>query len=692
MNAVLNLYRLALPSVGGLIVAAGLLFTSEWFDHLGWIVALSAITAYLRRDQLPVTKYTAIHLLGIVAVGGAVIVGLVPTTMSLGLGIVAADLIWLRRNWTAAWMNASREITAIASAFGWYAWARGPLGADETVLSGQTVPAIALFLLLHFLIAKGLYYFTLSVRGKLSPEERSLILRYEVIGLGAVAGGIAAILLSLAFLGWLGTGIVLLVLGFAGLLLKRILEESIAAEELNTVLAMELAVAADANMGDAIARIELLANRLLEWKELRVLRADRGVVQLIYRSGPGLLTPPQPEPKDGERLRREVLETGRPIILVDADRDPRVERPLPDAASRAVVPLRFGDHTIGLLELDTHKRGSYGVKESLLIRRVANQFATAIHILDLRNPLLETVDRLSRELATLTASARTLRSGGEAIARTAGEIERAVSEEGEQLKRGLDATTSLESRSRAVASDAREAQDATRKASVIATENRQTVDAAMERLVAAKGFVAESSAKVKVLATTTSQVTGFISVIRELAVQTNLLALNAAIEAARAGHEGRGFAVVADEVRKLAEESGKAADDAQGVLREFEEQMRETAALMGRGEALVADAESFSGGSREALSAIVTATSGAAGQSARIATAADDQGVEVARLRDRVNRVTEIATKNRAGAQHVAAASGDQAAALRELETATNVLKQVVSELADLTRRITNTR
>ncbi|MFN0097113.1 MAG: methyl-accepting chemotaxis protein [Gemmatimonadaceae bacterium] len=692
MNRLLNLYRLALPTIGAVLLAYGILFTTVWLDQLLWIVVVAVAAGYLRRDQLPVTKYTAIHLLGVIAVTGALVVGLVPTIMALAVGVYSADRIWLRRNGSAAWINASREMVAIASAYGWYAFARGPLGAQASVLDGPSVPSVALLVLLHFLIAKGLYYFTLAVRGKLSPEERSLILRYEVIGLGAVAGGITTILLSLAFLGYAGTGVVLLVLGFAGLLLKRILEESIAAEELNTVLAMELAVAADANMGEAIARIELLANRLLEWKELRVLRADRGEIQLIYRSGQGLITPPAPEPRDGERLRREVLETGRPVVLVDADKDPRVERPLPDAASRAVVPLRFGDHTIGLLELDTHKRGSYGVKESLLIRRVANQFATAIHILDLRNPLLETVDRLSRELATLTASARTLRSGGEAIARTAGEIERAVAEEGDQLKRGLDATTSLESRSRAVAVDARDAQDATRKASVIATENRQTVDAAMERLVAAKGFVAESSAKVRVLATTTSQVTGFIAVIRELAVQTNLLALNAAIEAARAGHEGRGFAVVADEVRKLAEESGKAADDAQGVLRDFEEQMRETAALMGRGESLVADAESFSGGSREALSAIVSATSGAAGQSARIASSADDQGVEVARLRERVNRVVEIAAKNRAGAQQVAAASGDQAAALRELEAATTVLKQVVGELADLTKRITNTR
>jgi methyl-accepting chemotaxis protein len=689
VNRLLNIFRLAIPPLGTLAMIAALVLESGWLRHPVVIAALIIGTVLLRRYQLPVTKFAAVHLLGMVSVGATVFVGIGGASLALFAGVLLADGLWARRGAMPTWINASREVLALISAFGFFAWAREPLGALQGGFEAS-IPAFAVFVVVHFAISRGLQYHSLLIRNKLEAEERALILRFEVITLGAGGLALGAFQIAMASLEFVGVAVVSVVLLFAGLLLKRILEESIAAEELNTVLAMEVAVAADTSLEEAIARLDSLAHRLLEWREMRVLRLDGEQLRLIYRAPGGFINPPELPPRDGAQLRRDVIATGRAIILPDANSDPRVERPVETAASRAVAPLKFGDRLIGVVEIDTHKRGAYGPKEGTLIKRVANQLATTIHLLDLRAPLLATMDRLSAELATLTESARTLRGGGESVAKAVQEIGRAIAEEGEVLASGLEMMRRIDEGTRAVAGEARAAHDATRDANTSAADNRRTVETALQQLSDAKQSVGDSGERLATLVATTGEVTGFISVIRDLAIQTNLLALNAAIEAARAGHEGRGFAVVAEEVRGLAEESGRAADDAQRVLRDFESQMRATAQAMQRGERAVHDAESRSDASRDALGRIVEGTGSAATSASRIASSADDQHAEVARVQQQLAKLEELVARNRDQLASVADSAVAQATALRDLERATSALKDVVATLSDLTRRVTS--
>ncbi len=690
MNVFLRLYARALGTFG---LAALLLATSldhRWLAHPYGIGLLVAVTAYLRLYQIPLTKYGALNLFAFPAVTGALILGAPATAASMYAGIFLADRYILRKTLTVAWINAGREALALLSAYGFFAWASTVNGsAFSAGLTTEKLPALALFIFFYFVASRSLLYFTLLIRDKLLDEEKSLILRYEVIGFGASTIATAIVLETVTALGPGGWIVVAVVLAVAGALIKRILEEAIAAEELNKILAMEQVVSSDAGLADSFRRIEALAHRLVDWSDFRIWRVQPEGLRLVWNQSEGYLASPRTM-SDGERLRRQTLDTGQPIIVADAQHDVRVEHPRPDVNSIVVLPLRFGDRNVGLLELEHSKRAVYSFKEVALIRRFASQIATTLHIHDLRQPLLEAMRRVNTQMETLNESARALRGGGESVAKTIGEISRGIIEESEQLGRSLESTHAMHEATAEVVRRGSGAAEASQRATEIAAEHRLTIGTAIERLVSAKGFVAESGAQIEALATTTKRITEFINIIRELADQTNLLALNAAIEAARAGEQGQGFGVVAEEVRKLAEEAARASDQAGDLVLGFEDQMRRMAVQMTRGQAIVSDVETLSESARQALDQIVEATAAASTGAQRIAETSRDQELEFSKLRERVMRVAEISRRNRAGAENVTASAKDQATALRELEGATHELRDVAVYLSELTHRITS--
>jgi methyl-accepting chemotaxis protein len=690
MRHFLTAYARAVGAFGFVLLFASLLHDQRWLAQPLGISLLALASLGLRLRQIPLTKYGALNLLAIPAVAGALIIGAPATALALWLGIAIADGPILRKGWQIALINGGREVVALLAAYGMYAWEAVSLGADKTGLTTDTLPALALFVFAYFLASRLLLYFTLILRDKLLDEEKSLILRYEVIAFGAGSIAVAVILLTVSNLKPVGWAVVGTVLAGAGMLLKRILEESVAAEELNKILAMEQIVSSDVDIGDAFRRIQALAHRLVDWQEFRIARLDAGKLHLVWRGEEGYLDPPRaPEPAL-DVLREEALRSGEVIRVRDVLKDDRIPPGASRARSIVVLPLRFGDRTVGMLELEHHKPDVYTENEVALIRRFANQLATTLHIYDLRRPLLEAMTRVSTQLETLTGSARALRGGGESVARTIGDISRGIAEEGEQVDRSLEVTRALHAATQDVVRDGSDAAEASQRATEIATEHRHTIATAIERLVGAKTFVGESGTQIEGLSRSVRRITEFIAVIRELADQTNLLSLNAAIEAARAGEHGKGFAVVADEVRKLAEQSAKASGEAGDIVGAFEEQMRRVAFQMSRGQAIVQDVETLSQQARQALDQIVDATASAATGAQRIALTSREQELAFANLSERVRRISTITTRNRDGAEQVTQSAREQAAALRELEGATQELRGVANYLNELTRRITS--
>lgn len=67
--------------------------------------------------------------------------------------------------------------------------------------------------------------------------------------------------------------------------------------------------------------------------------------------------------------------------------------------------------------------------------------------------------------------------------------------------------------------------------------------------------------------------------IRNISMKSNILALNSGIEAARAGEAGRGFSVVATEIKKFAEESLKASEKSEKLIKSIQNIANEVIAV-----------------------------------------------------------------------------------------------------------------
>lgn len=669
--------------IGGLGLAAVVLATDlRWLQQpIACLVLLGAVLL-LRAAPVRLSKYSYLTQTGIPALAGALTIGPSAVVLALVAGVFASDLLWARKPVSSALVNAGREVIAFVSAYGVYALVLRLSG--NPTLSLDFLPAGFTFAAVYFLTSRSLFYFTLLLRSKLESAEQLLILRWEVVSyLITIVGCIVVVgaVRSLAPAGWAAVALVLAVLG---LLTRSILEDAIAAEDLGKARTTELAIAGNVSLEGSFLQVERIGYRLLDWGDFRIYRRrPDGALQLIYRSEQG--RPHRPPPgRMADPVRAEVCASGRAVLVRDTARDPRVTEPDPEALSLIVHPLTFGDELLGTIEIDHFKRNVYGAKDLAALATLAAQIATAIHIAELRRPLVMTVEQIGQQVTALARATDSLRASAAALTQASRAMRGSVQEQESFVAGGLEATSALLSVSADMASEGAKAAAASGRAAETAGASRAVVAKALGRLVELKRFVSDSSAQVQELGDVSRRITGFIGSIREIADLTSLIALNAAIEAARAGQEGRGFAVVAGEVRQLATQSLEAAREAGGLVSAVTAQVSTVSAQMRHGEEAVAGVEELSGAAAEAFEDIVRATGEAGTHARRIAEMAATQEMSFELLSDRIHRVADASTRM-GGDTRVLATQADEAArGQAELERAIHELGDVAAHLQSI--------
>ncbi|MDP1732524.1 MAG: methyl-accepting chemotaxis protein [Devosia sp.] len=187
----------------------------------------------------------------------------------------------------------------------------------------------------------------------------------------------------------------------------------------------------------------------------------------------------------------------------------------------------------------------------------------------LRDDTNAVAERLTEIVAQLRSTSRSLKTATGEILSGANDLSERTTRQAATIEETSAAMVQLAD---TVLANAERAEDAR----VVAEEVTSTAEEG-------GAVMSQATEAMERIATSSSQISNIIGLIDDIAFQTNLLALNASVEAARAGEAGKGFAVVAVEVRRLAQSAAQASSEVKVLI-------EKSAAEVGKGSKLVADA------------------------------------------------------------------------------------------------------
>ena len=193
----------------------------------------------------------------------------------------------------------------------------------------------------------------------------------------------------------------------------------------------------------------------------------------------------------------------------------------------------------------------------------------------------------------------------------------------------------------------------------------------------------ESEQILKLLDSSSNEISKISATISAIADQTNLLALNAAIEAARAGEHGRGFAVVADEVRKLAEQSQSSSNQIVDLIKEIQLNMESSISSMYQVKMEVEEGMSVINNTEEAFKEIEAYMIQMEKEVTNMAASVQQISSSSNLVSNAINQVADDIANVSVHTTNIAASTEEQLATTEEISLSSSSLSKLSSELQE---------
>ena len=283
-----------------------------------------------------------------------------------------------------------------------------------------------------------------------------------------------------------------------------------------------------------------------------------------------------------------------------------------------------------------------GTDEVSMLARCFNQF----------------VDQLQGIISSVATTASEVAGNAEQLSQLSRDNEQEIRKQQAEIQQVVVAVKEMTGVVHDVTESVSETADRSLQADSAAEEGKNLVVNTMSQISNLSDEIKTAADVIAQLRQETVSIGSVLDVIRGIAEQTNLLALNAAIEAARAGEQGRGFAVVADEVRTLASKTQTSTTEIREMIERLQSGAHRAVEMMAEG-------------TEQAGVAVVQANNASSA----------------------LEHITEIVSVIRDRTNQIAAASEQQSAATRQIETNINRISSVANHTAESSSSISsNTR